>query len=260
MCPGCGEPLRPDWLRPLAIAVLSAVAVLLIVVLGNLVRQAWTRFNPERVIGGIQELPSRLPVLMAVPSLTPTLTPSITPTPTRTPTPTPLPSLTPTPTLTATPTQTPTQTPTSTATPTPTRTPSRTSAATRGPTPTPTPSPSPQPVLEAPVPIEPADGAPFSGEGAIFRLAWRGADLLKPDQCYLVVVRFMQQGGEASTKVCVQTTQWYVDRQLYGLADQASDRTYYWSVRLAQRSVDAGGQETFTPLSPPSPEWRFHWH
>jgi hypothetical protein len=108
------------------------------------------------------------------------------------------------------------------------------------------------------VPVEPEDRAPF-GESDIFRLAWRSSHTLNPDECYLVEVRYTRDGGEVKVPACVQQTYWWVDRALYGQADQNTGRVYYWTVRLAQKQTDASGNETFVPLGPASEEWSFYW-
>jgi len=213
-------------------------------------------FRPATVVSTVQAMASEVPVLIEVPTLTPSLTPSITPTPTDTPTVTPTPSLTPTPTPTPTPTETPTPTPT--ATPTLTPTPVWPTWTPR-PRTTPTDTPTPVPTLAPPTLQEPADGAPFSGEKSIVKLVWNSGHTLKPNECFLVVVRYTHQGVEENRQVCLQSTSWVVDPALYPLADLSTGRVYYWSVRLARRETNAEGQEVFVPLSPPSEEWSFSW-
>jgi RNA polymerase subunit RPABC4/transcription elongation factor Spt4 len=256
VCPGCGEALQRDWIRPVlrTLAVVASLALVLALVVGLvvLVRHAWELIQPAEVVSQVQSLPNKM---IQVPSLTPTLTPSVTPTPTNTPTVTPTPTLTPTPTPTFTPTETPT--PTLTATPTPTLTSTR--APTRAATATPTaPTTTPTPAVAAPVPIEPENGSPHS-QNATFRLGWQSSYTLKQDECYLVAVRYTQQGNVQTNQVCVQDKYWFVDKGLYGLADQETGRVYYWNVRLARKAVDADGKETYMPFSPPSEEWNFYW-
>ncbi len=224
----------------------------LVVGLVVLIRHAWDLIQPAKVVSQVQSLPY---TMIKVPSVTPTLTPSITPTPTNTPTVTPTPSLTPTPTPTFTPTETPTPTLTATPTPTLTSTPAPTRKATATPT---APAATPVPTVAPPVPVEPGNGSPHS-QNDTFRLGWQSNYTLKPDECYLVVVRYTHQGNPVELPICVQETYWYVDKGLYGLADQETKRAYYWSVRLARKGVDADGKETFTPFSPPSAEWVFNW-
>ena len=108
------------------------------------------------------------------------------------------------------------------------------------------------------MPIEPENGSPHS-QGDTFRLGWQSSYTLKPDECYLITVRYTHQGNAGATQICVQETSWYVDKGLYGLADQETGRIYYWNVRLARKSVDADGKETYTPFSLPSEEWIFYW-
>jgi hypothetical protein len=115
------------------------------------------------------------------------------------------------------------------------------------------------PTVAPPTPLEPENKSSHGADDT-FRLFWGSDYTLKPDECYLVMVRWTQQGNAAATQICVQETQWYVQKEgLYGLADQETGQAYYWSVRLARKGVDAGGKETFTPFSPPSEEWVFYW-
>ena len=252
VCPACGEPLRHDWLRPFLIGAGLVAVVALVLLVGPWLLQGLRRVQPSRAINTVQAMASEVPVLVAVPTLTPSLTPSLTPTPTHTPTSTPTPTVTPSPTLTPTPTSTPTATPTNTASPTPTRT-------RRPPTPTVvTATPTPLPTLEPPVPIEPEDGAPF-GDRDTFKLAWRSSHTLKPDECFLVTVRYTNAGSEVNLPVCVQATYWWVDEALYLQADQETDRVYNWSVRIARIETDEEGNETYVPLGASSEEWSFYW-
>ena len=255
VCPSCGEQLRQDWLRPALIVAALVIVVALALVVGPWLVQSLEQFRPSLAISTVQAMASEMPVLVEVPTLTPSLTPSVTPTPTNTPTLTPVPSATPSPTRTPTPTATPTATPTETVTPTPTRT--RIPATPTRPTDTPTPLPTVSPV-PPPTPLEPEDGAPF-GEGADFRLSWRSTHTLKPDECYLVTIRYTHDGAEVGLPVCVQQTFWWVDDALYLQADQETGRVYYWSVRVVRKETDADGKEAFTPLGPPSEERSFYW-
>lgn len=114
------------------------------------------------------------------------------------------------------------------------------------------------PTVASPVLIEPENGSPH-GQDDTFRLGWQSSYTLKPGECYLVAVRYTHQGNTEVTQVCVQEAYWYVDKGLYGKADQETGRAYYWNVRLARKAVDAEGKETFTPFSAPSEEWVFYW-
>lgn len=219
-------------------------------------RRGLEEFRPAAVVSTVQAMASEVPVLV-VPTLTPSPTPSITPTPTNTPTVTPTPSLTPTPTPTPMPTETPTPTPTETPTLTPTPV---WPTWTPRPKTTPTDTPTPVPTLAPPMLQEPQDKAPFSGENSIVKLVWSSSYSLKPNECFLVVIRYTRQGVEETRQVCIQNSHWIVDSALYPLADLAGGRVYYWSVRLARRETDANGNEVFVPLSPPSEEWSFSWH
>lgn len=107
--------------------------------------------------------------------------------------------------------------------------------------------------------VEPEDGTSFRGEKAFIKLVWTSSYVLKPDECYLVMLHWTEKGVPASTQVCIQGTFWFVDESLYLRADQTTDRLYYWSVRLVQKGTDAEGNESFVPLSPSSEEWIFHW-
>jgi RNA polymerase subunit RPABC4/transcription elongation factor Spt4 len=256
ICPGCGEPLRQDWLRPIGIAVTAVIGLVLVGLVGSWTWQALNRFQPSVAVSTVQAVASEVPVLVEVPTLTPSLTPSITPTPSETPTLTPTPSLTPTPTSTPAPTETPTPTLTATPTATPTRTQptwTPTPAATSTFTPTPTPTIAP-PTLE-----KPGDKDPFDGEEAIIPLTWQSSYSLRRDECYLVTVRWTENGAPVSNEVCTQEMVWNVEKWLYLRADQETDRLYYWSVRIVRKGTDASGQVTYIPLTSPSEERAFYW-
>jgi len=107
--------------------------------------------------------------------------------------------------------------------------------------------------------MKPEDGALFSGENAKIELAWSSGHTLKPDECFLVTVRWTERGAQSGTQVCVQATSWFVDGSLHLRADQETDRIYDWSVQVAREESDDGGQVTFTPLSPSGSERSFHW-
>lgn len=225
-------------------------------ILGIWLRWGMDNFRPSVAVNTVVAVASEVPVFVEIPTLTPSLTPSVTPTPTNTPTSTPTPSMTPTPTLTPTPTPTPTDTPT----PTPTETPTRVWPTwTPKPRNTATPIPTPVPTAVPPTLVEPEDRAPFREEKAIIKLVWTSSHVLKPDECYLVVLHWIEEDAPASTQVCIQETFWYVDQALYLRADQTTDRVYYWSVRLVQKETDEEGNESFVPFSPSSEEWTFHW-
>lgn len=252
VCPSCGDPLRHDWLRPLLVgaALVVAIAVMLLVI--PWLQQSLKSFRPPLAVSTVQSVASEVPVfvLVEVPTLTSTPTPTNTPIPTNTPTTTPTPSLTPT--------LTPTVTPTETSTPMPTWTPTPTVTRAR-PSPVPTETPTPAPTVAPPTTFRPEDGALFSGENAKIELAWTSRHTLKPDECFLVTVRWAEGGVQTSTQVCVQATFWFVDESLYLRADQETDREYAWSVQLAREGPDESGQETFSPFSPSSRERSFHW-
>lgn len=259
VCSTCGEPLRRDWTRPLGVGLAVLVAVAIIVVVAPPLWRGFKSFQPAAVVNTVQAVVSEVPVLVQVPTLTPSLTPSITPTPSRTPTQTPTPSQTPAPSLTPTQTSTPTPTHTPTPTPTPTRawptwTPKPRETATSTPAPTPT-----VPAAAAPKLLEPADGSPFNGEQASFRLSWLSSHTLEPDEYYEVRVRYLQDGAEVFIPYRVQQTHWWVDKSLYLKADQETGRTYHWSVLLVLRKVAEDGSVTFVPMSPVSDEWSFTW-
>jgi hypothetical protein len=114
------------------------------------------------------------------------------------------------------------------------------------------------PTVEPPTPFEPEDGTSF-GESDTFRLAWQSGHTLKPDECFLITIRYTNTGSEIKLPVCVQATQWWVDESLYLQADQETDRVYYWSVAAARMETDEEGNETYVPLSASSEEWSFYW-
>lgn len=253
VCPHCGERLRQDWLRPIVLAAGFVAIVALVVLMGPRLLQGLESFRPVRAIGTVQAMASEVPVLVAVPTLTPSLTPSITPSPTSTPTSTPTPSVTPSPTLTPTPTHTPTATPTDTPSPTPTQT-------RRPPTPTrPPPTATPLPTVPAPAPLAPEDGASFSGPGAVIRLTWQSGHTLMSDECFLLTVRYVQNGSQVGLPVCLREAQWWVDDGLYLQADQETNRAYQWSVRVVREETDDTGNVNYVQLGPASQERTFYW-
>ncbi len=256
VCPACGEPLRADWLRPLLRAVAIVALLALAGGIGYGLWLTWPRVQPVAVVDTVQAVASEAPVLVEIPTLTPSLTPSITPSPTLTPTPTPTPTQTPTPT--STPTPTPTPTPSNTPTVTPTATRARPTNTPRPKT-TPTFTPTPRPTLAPPTLDRPEDGAVFHGAEAKIELGWESAYTLAPDECFLITVRWTENGSPAGTRVCVQRLSWFVDAGLYLRADQETERIYYWSVSLARKTTDAEGNEQYTPLGPPSEERTFFW-
>jgi hypothetical protein len=107
--------------------------------------------------------------------------------------------------------------------------------------------------------VEPEDGAPFDGEKAIIRLAWSSTHTLRPDECYLITMRWTEAGAPASNQTCLQETHWFVDEAFYLRADQETDRVYFWSVRLVRSQTDEEGNDVFVPFSPSSQEWAFYW-
>ncbi len=256
VCPACGEPLQADWLRPLLLALGAAAVLALVGGIGFWLWAILPHVQPVAVVDTVQAVASEAPVLVEIPTLTPSLTPSITPSPTNTPTPTPTPTQTPTPTSTPTPTHTPTPTDTPTITPTATR-----ARPTNTPKPktTPTFTPTPQPTLEPPTLDKPEDGAVFNGAEANIELGWSSTHTLAPDECFLIGLRWTENGSPAGIQVCVQRTSWFVDAGLYLRADQETERVYYWSVSLARKTTDADGNAQYTPLSPASEERSFFW-
>jgi len=257
ICPGCGETLQRGWIRPVlrTLTVVASLALVLALVVGLalLIRHAWGLVQPAKVVSQVKSLSDEV---IQVYTLTPTPRPSITPTPSNTPTLTPTPSLTPTPTPTFTPTETPTPTLTATPTPTLTSTPLPTRKATAIP---PTATATLMPTVTPPTPLEPENRSSH-GQYEVVRLAWDSRYTLKPDEYFVVTIRYAQQGSAVAVPYYVQETQLFVnDKGLYGLADQETGRAYYWSVLLARKGTDAGGKETYTPFSLPSEEWVFYW-
>jgi RNA polymerase subunit RPABC4/transcription elongation factor Spt4 len=260
VCPTCGERLQRGWRRPLLIGFFVVVALTAGLIVLPWLPTALDRFRPAVAVSTVQAIASEVPVLVEVPTLTPTLTPSTTPTLTNTPTPTPTPSLTPTPTPSPTPTETPT--PTLTASPTATETrvwPTWTPTPETLP-PTLTPTPPPVPTSPPPQIVRPENGAIFEGASADVELAWRSSHTLRPEECFLVIVRWTEQGRAMAAQGCFQATSWYLPSELiYGRADQETGRQYTWDVRLARKAMDASGVETYTPLGPASSELAFYW-
>jgi hypothetical protein len=252
VCPHCGEQLKQDWVRPLLVAVVLVIAAALVMLIGPRLLQGLEEFHPARAIRTVQAMASEVPVLVQVPTLTPSLTPSITPLPTSTPTSTPTPTITPSPTLTPRPTATFTPTPTGTPPPTPTQT-------RRPATPTLPPStPTPLATVPAPVPLDPEDGSSY-GQGAVFRLTWQSNHTLKPDECFLLIVSYAQNGSSVELPLCLQATQWWVDDGLYLQADQETGRAYHWKVLVVREETGEDGNPSYVPLGPASQERTFYW-
>jgi hypothetical protein len=107
--------------------------------------------------------------------------------------------------------------------------------------------------------VEPENRAPFlQGERANIRLSWTSDYTLKPDECFLVTLRWTESGTPANNLACVQSPYWFVDRALYLRADQETERLYTWSVCVAQR-IGAQEDARFVPLSASSEERSFYW-
>jgi hypothetical protein len=123
----------------------------------------------------------------------------------------------------------------------------------------PTATPTPAPTVSPPELDTPEDGSVFSGEEATIELSWLGGDALRPNEYYVVRVRWTEDGAQAFTEVPRQSTSWFVDSSLYARADLDAERLYFWSVRLARKETDAEGSETYVPVSPFSEERSFDW-
>ncbi len=237
VCPHCGEQLRRGWYRPVVMAAVVALGIVLGV---------WAAPRMPTRLPSLPRFAVTLPALVQVPTATPTWTPTQTPTPSDTPTPTYTPSLTPTPTFTPSPS--PTSTPTETPTPAP-RTPA--------PRPTTTSTPTPPPTVVPPLLLKPEQGASYGSSSDTIELAWRASETLAPDQCFQVRVRYIQNGSEASQSVCVQTSTWFLPTESFlGLADQPA-REYFWSVRVVQVGQGEQGQQVLVPAGPYGEERMF---
>jgi hypothetical protein len=115
------------------------------------------------------------------------------------------------------------------------------------------------PTVAPPALVRPEDQSVFRGQTASIELVWRSSHTLKPDECYVIVLRWTEGGAPASERRCIQATSWFVDSQLYLRADQETERLYQWSVSLARKQTDPEDGEQFVPFSPSSEEWLFFW-
>jgi hypothetical protein len=259
VCPQCGETLQNNWLRPVLLAVIVAIVLGSILLIGPRLYRSLTHFEPEVAVETAQAVAEELPVFVHVPTLTPSLTPSVTPTPTKTPTPTSTPTITPSPTLTSTPTHTATPT----STPSPTLTPTRawpTWTPVVAPTAVPPPATAtPQPLLPAPELVMPENRSAYNGPDINIELTWRSNHSPASGEYFEVVIRYVSQGSPVAVPVYVQRPSWFVSKMLYGKADQESERRYTWSVRLVRKRTGADGNDEYVGISGWSEERTFYW-
>jgi hypothetical protein len=122
----------------------------------------------------------------------------------------------------------------------------------------PPPTPTPLPTVPAPVLLEPEDGSSY-GQNAIIRLAWQSSHTLRSDECFLLIVSYLQGGSEVELPMCLQESHWWVDDGLYLQADQETGRAYHWRVLVARKETDGDGNLSYVPLGPASQEWTFYW-
>jgi len=137
--------------------------------------------------------------------------------------------------------------------------------------PTPTSEPTQTPAVAtpraAPLPVNPEDGTPYSGDTAIIELKWSGADGLGPDEEFVVHVGYLEADGSVVWVVDQPQEQplrdlsWYVPGWVFGLAPQESGRTYVWYIQVERVVRDETGAFTGErePVSAPSEQYRFSW-
>ncbi len=126
---------------------------------------------------------------------------------------------------------------------------------------TPTPVPptaTPLPQLAAPVLKDPGDGASYNGGDALVELSWGPVEGVGPEDQYLVVVTWVEQGAPMEHRWRTTATGTRVPPWLWGKADQPA-RKYTWSVQVVRVTTDGKGGEQVIPLSPPSPTRVFYW-
>jgi hypothetical protein len=249
---------RTPWIPIVAVAAAAVVILVLFLVLRPKSSAGESPITPlTPIVGQSQTSEVALPTATQVPVRTSTpdiMTPSVTPSPqsSATPTVTPVLTWTPSPTPTHTPTPTPTRTATASPTWTPTRTPSPTPEPTTfSPRPTRTPTATGTP-LPPPELLAPSDGQEFSQDAEIL-LTWQSVGELPSDASYEVIVAYMHLGETWYDEVpWIQDTSWTLSEHGY-LLDLSDDGQFHWSVQVVrQTGVDANGNPTGIPLSPPS--------
>jgi hypothetical protein len=107
--------------------------------------------------------------------------------------------------------------------------------------------------------LAPSDGQEFS-EGAVVLLTWQPVGELPPDAYYEVTVTFVHLGETWYDEVpWTRDTSWTLSDHGY-LLDLSDDGQFRWSVQVVrQTGMDANGNPTGIPLSPPSEVWTLIW-
>ena len=106
--------------------------------------------------------------------------------------------------------------------------------------------------------LEPEDESSY-GRDAIFRLAWQSEYTLKPGECFLLTVGYVQNGSEVELDMCMQDRQWWVNDGLYLQADQETGRAYQWWVTVVREETGDDGNVSYIPMGPSSEKWTFYW-
>ncbi len=120
------------------------------------------------------------------------------------------------------------------------------------------PTATPQPQLAAPVLKDPGNEASYSGGDAFVELSWQPVPGMGPEDQYLVVVTWVEQGVPMDHRWLTTATGTRVPPWLWGKADQPA-RKYTWSVQVVRVTTDGRGGEQVIPLSPPSQIRVFYW-
>jgi hypothetical protein len=234
----------------------------------------WQFAPDESFLADLVLQPTPTETTTPTPTDTPSPTPTETPLPTPTETPLPTPTDTPLPTETFTPEPTPTETPipppTEVLEPTETFTPEPTPTETPLPTPTdaptseveiipdtPTPEiPTATPTLvrafDAPVLLEPKNGASFI-RGNTILLRWEPVGELLDNEHYAVRLRYRYQGNEEVGGDSIKSDEWTVPLDLVDRVD-GPDNYFEWFVIVEQMNGD-----TAIPISPQSEVRSFTW-
>jgi len=207
--------------------------------------------NASTVLRVGQQL--KLPTPTAQPA-TPTASPAaFTRTPTTSPPVTAVPSATPAATSKATPAP-PAAAATATRVPGPTATPRPRPTATPVP-----PTPTAAPTLPAPVLVNPADGAFYSGEDKYIVLEWQAVEGLPTFVQYRVTIKWIENGVPVDYHWDTRQTGSRVPPWLWLRADQPA-RRYTWFVTVVQVTTDGQGGERVIELSPPSETRSLSWN
>ena len=201
-------------------------------------------------LGSTVENITTTPIMFEVTPIVSIIVPTDTPEPTPSFTWTPSPSDTPFPTLTDTPTQTDTPRP-PTSTPTQTYTPTSTSTS--------TPSPTPTLSYSKPRLLKPEAGQYFSGAETRIELHWEPVGILKEDEWYGLMLRYVHEGQDIETGAWLKEAFWVVPSYFAGQADEPK-RRYEWGIVVVKEiNKRSDGSREGMEISPRSEVREFIW-